>query len=839
MWKNISYIVRNNIEFTQLISDRAKNKFISQIADSLYEIIYLIEKKLVAVKTNTSRIVNDKKKVFMTIYTWALLIKIVLENAGKIQFTSPKKLSTAKDMFAFARSRMLNSLNVVFKDLPDMELTDKFLDNSLHKSYQSLSTYLSKSKIQEYDVQNTMNVLEHDPIYTYIARMRGLIKLYKSDSSDVATVRRIMNKAMTPEVAIGKSRSDVENPKNSAGSSLIKGIPPIKMPEYHSESRERKGGNSLERFVEVRREAYSQVVSESIDFLLYYVQGRSYLESGYVVDITRTGASFKIVTTPKESQRELDKRSAQILLVENNMWFLTKYFFMRAYSLSPYNHGHQYHDVVGSNSLALVFGYEINDAKYLKNVLKGELRDAHTKSRDTFHKHKWSISMYVDSNAFRPGKTLEDYKTSDVHVLSSKDAAKFYGDSYESNPFKLKYKYIGSMCQICFHEWSGAEEKIRDVVKYSEREKEMINFYRYFEFQCPNPSKEQNAKGEQSHEYARGSAELNMHRKCRNCGFQKSYAEDRDLSYYKKYVSTYVKERKSERKSVVVPTHSAHGPAKVKVNAEIKSWKPSLSIANEVTDATYDWVEKGSSLPEGLKHMKINKREYGNIINNLGLFERVEFDDILKGKESPYKELTPAMAETRTINLGALIRELIYEYTAIKNYENISKPGKALKELMNSAKPGDLATLRGMPNVDELTPLQMNYYNACEQMDTRTYDDPVLASQFQMYYLCALLLGIVRWARKSKMDKNFEREFVLYFVGAIISAERVFSAAKAARLAALEAVQAAQGVDTVNDANNIDNRQSRMYDDLVDPEYEDKFSFSGMDYDGHNDDINT
>jgi hypothetical protein len=160
-----------------------------------------------------------------------------------------------------------------------------------------------------------------------------------------------------------------------------------------------------------------------------------------------------------------------------------------------------------------------------------------------------------------------------------------------------------------------------------------------------------------------------------------------------------------------------------------------------------------------------------------------------------------------------------------------------MKEILDNSKPTDLSELQKFPSADELTPLKMNYFHAYDEMLQKTkFDDPVLISEFQMYYLCSMLLGIIKLVRKSGMTKTCADNIILYFLNFIIASEKLFSAAKAARLAAL---QATQKVDVYNDANLVDNGQSRMYDSLVDPDYEDKFGFENMDYDGTNDDINT
>lgn len=830
MWKIVSYIVRNNIEFTELTSDKAKNRFISNVVDKLYEIIYLIEKRLTAVKTNTQQIIDNKKKVFTSIYTWAILIKIVTENKSKLRFTSAKPLNRPKDMFSYAKSRLMNSLDVVFNNIPDMELTEKFLDNSLQKSYQSLATYLQKTTIRDVESFDVLEALQQDSVYQYIAYGRGIEKLAREKSSaTVSQVEAIMNKARTPEVAIGKTSAELQNPK---GPPILKDLALIKLPPAPASSEQ----SPFARFISVQAGAHAQITADSMTYFMEYLKGRTYLESGYVVDITKTGDSFNIVTVPKDSQKELEKRGEPILNMERLFWAMNKYFYSRAYALSPYVKNRRYADTVGVNSLALVYGFDVNSGPDTKSFT-GDVKTAHAQAKKQFHKHKWGILVYIDTAVYQPEKRIQDYKTGNVHIMFAKDAGKFMHTGYESSAFFSKYQFAGDYCSICFYSSDRAEADIKDINKYADRHDEMINFYRYFEFQCPTPSKNQQARGEQSHEYRSDKTPLDLTRKCVNCGFQKTYAINDDLAYYKKYRANYVKERKIEQKTSVAATISTTTatPA-LTISPAVRSWKPqqASTAVNSLVDATFDVITTGS------KPMKINKREYLNLVNNLGLFERVEYEDILKGKESPYKEITNELAEARANRLGALIRELIFKYTALTHYANITKPNQTLKELMDSAKPGDLEALSKWRDSDSLTSLNMNYYRAYEQMykradgDEGDDDDWELIAAFQLWYLCSFLLDINKMS--GKLDRAFGSNLILYFLNSVFSAEKIFSAAKAARRAALEATQK---VDRVNDANLVDNRQSRMFDDLVDDEYQDRFGFDDVDYDGSNDDINT
>jgi hypothetical protein len=633
-----------------------------------------------------------------------------------------------------------------------------------------------------------------------------------------------MEGAATPEAAIGKKSADLERESGYVFAS----IPSISLLEPRFVPG--KGGKSRwEKFHATRTTAYAEVMKDAIKYSIDYVKGQSFLESSYSVNITKEGASFKIDVQIKEDQKALNDRSEAIMDKENHLWAFVKHYYARAHRIMPVITIRRYNERIGYNSLAIDFGYGIN--KSIGSLLKSPVVKEKWKSaKKEYHRHSWDIIAYVKLSSVRLDKRLDAYNAADVQILTGPEAGDFMGKRASVQDNDDAWVFTDMVCSRCFYVHSTAEEDIKDIKKFSERDLEMINFYRFFEFQCPKPSKEYQARGERSHAFREGTNDI-----CKNCGFKKAFAADRNLEYYKKYVSDYHKERKKSKEQPVsesAKTHSVRTP----ISKVISSWKPKPGVVNELSDATYDIVHGGSTLSNGLKPLRITKKEYLNLLNNVGLTERIEYDDIIKGVESPYKEITPEMASARIERLNALINEIIYDYTAMLNYDNISKPGMHVKDLMESASPSDMSSLKKFPSVDALTPLNMNYMQAYREAYIIHKGDPIIMAQFNLFYFCTLLMGIVRVARKEKLTKTFAKEIVLYFLVSVINGEKTFASAKAARLAAL---QASQKVSVEDDDNMVDNRQTRMFDEIIDPEYIDKFDFGEMDYDGYNDDINT
>jgi hypothetical protein len=123
-----------------------------------------------------------------------------------------------------------------------------------------------------------------------------------------------------------------------------------------------------------------------------------------------------------------------------------------------------------------------------------------------------------------------------------------------------------------------------------------------------------------------------------------------------------------------------------------------------------------------------------------------------------------------------------------------------------------------------------SYYdllNAIKQLYSGTDDEKI--SNFALQYLYRTLLEIYNLSPKAK---KLLTEFVIYFINYIIAGEKAVSKVKQHKIAK---INAAQELTPEMDPNMVDNRQTRMYDEIVDPDAEDKFTYDDMDYDGKND----
>ena len=79
-------------------------------------------------------------------------------------------------------------------------------------------------------------------------------------------------------------------------------------------------------------------------------------------------------------------------------------------------------------------------------------------------------------------------------------------------------------------------------------------------------------------------------------------------------------------------------------------------------------------------------------------------------------------------------------------------------------------------------------------------------------------------------------DFLVYFIGKIIESARAISKVAEKKASEINASSAVH--DSAND-NDVDNRSARTFDELVDDTSNDRYAYEEMDYDGHNEDINT
>jgi hypothetical protein len=421
-------------------------------------------------------------------------------------------------------------------------------------------------------------------------------------------------------------------------------------------------------------------------------------------------------------------------------------------------------------------------------------------TKGKLHKHKWDIYHYVER---------EKYGGSGGPIVLRAD---------EMQKKTQNLVYITSECSICGGLMTDSQKPNVDhtyIKKALLEDQDTKNFYNYFAFKCPQPSKKQIETGDVFHIFSNGV--------CTNCGFMLNFAADKNIEYYKKYYKNMV--------SITISVQEK--PAEmIKDTPPIVVWKENPNIVNEFVNLTYEQMNRGSSISGSSNFpLKLEKTSYFNLINNLGLIEQRRVDLILSGSISPVKELrkNTKMCSERYGRLHSYIQSILMAIDTIINFNNISLPTPEIKILFSSFTDVDKKFTSGLKLSKIMENAGGSYYLLSQEI--KKMGDHYITAQYTFEYMIKLITSAYQIM---KTRKSIADEILIQLIGIIIENEKLVAKILENKEAAVNAHIASE-LSVDYDPNMIDNSQTRMYDDLVDPDAVDKYSYDDMDYDGLND----
>ena len=172
IWNEISYLIYNRIYFQDIYSVKT---LIQHISDNIYEYIYDVEKKLNKAKTNTSDMIEERVRLYTTIYGLANLINLIKNNSGKLWFPEPKTRESPKSpklqkagkmdlgtLFTQAMKILVDSKNISIRKF---NISNANLLIFLKKAYLSL---VGTSWVEK--VPDGQSWVPFDPFFKYIVK---------------------------------------------------------------------------------------------------------------------------------------------------------------------------------------------------------------------------------------------------------------------------------------------------------------------------------------------------------------------------------------------------------------------------------------------------------------------------------------------------------------------------------------------------------------------------------------------------------------------------------------------------------------------------------------------
>jgi hypothetical protein len=854
IWKQTNQIVRSFIEFKELRTTKYVNMFITNITTKLYDFINLIEKKLMKSKTSSLEEIENKKKLFTVMYVYAVLIKIILDNYESITFQRLDKKGFVKPsvekLLRYAIDKIILTQNVIINKLTDVN--ESFLESNLSKAYKNITLYLEKAKLEPPPELDLAATLVLDPIFEFVSQMTVLSRLIREKISprETARIKKIYEDSHKLTTLFKGSASLKELVLQIYKDEYVyQRIIEPKFPEKITEE-----FHKLEKFAskdgetsgisgqvpfrgsktkeEILSEFYEGYLIESFETLLDYVHSKVYLRPIWHVKIIQNQENENIYDIKVKLDDEFQihaKKMEKLLEGERILKDLRRYYRVKPFRQLPYKNSTQFTeiDIKHSTSKLLSRNYgEKFNKKFDFKLLPKSLQDL--KPKEHFHKHKWNIYAYTPYDKFKENN-INAYDSKDLILLTSKELKDVLNIPHFHN-----FKLIDTVCKICLFSYNNIEKDIPEPEILIEKEQILTNFYNYYENRCPEAPPKIAV-----HEFDKNG-------KCKYCGFMQEYYASKDIKYFDKYLKKFQKETQSEKKGTQsgldIEFNSIEMVKKLgdKIPDFITSWKYHSNIVNELVAKTYDIVQKGSQLKEKIiGPLKVKKTEYYNMLINLGLVEKIDYEEIINGKENPYKKLefSPTLPKIRINKLDIYIKELIFDYTILINYKNLSALPLEIKIIINEMSGGASGAggiggkeLENISKLDLFNTLyskktNLEYFKIFDLLKQYYYQNDVAVSQFLLEYLCSVILSMLSQLEKN-IGKKFAHEFLIYIINKIFLMEKASSKLKESKSAAIEATQK---LDLIDNPNMQDHTSSRSYDDLVQGNV-DKFSYNEFDF---------
>lgn len=856
IWGAARYIVSNYIEFSGVQTEKFKTSFVAGLVDTIYDFIVVIDKSIGRSKTISAEEMANKKQIFTEVYIFALLIKVIKDNPKSLKFTYRNRFKYEKSgkttpinkLFSQAYTILADTKNVLISKTDGVD--ENVIKNSLFKAYSNVTSVLGKSHVQKLPSENFIDMLMLDPVYSYYVLMRLLSTGLSNKSADAEKewaqmIRTQKSLGQTPAELMAadhifeKAKNPVTNIVAQRGKNLFKELLHMIFPSHVEDEKHSivaRGKDYTENLLSKEKNIkpdmlipildsfnkkhvlnnpeglarlYGDYYLASFELFWDYVKDQTYLYHIYQVSGVVDEKNENLYYSTKRYTREFLEyftRVEQFIFVERIILDLLKDLMARIFwgyeRMAPY--------ISTPNFSRLSRKYGLPAAKPGKSI---------------FHIHKWDIYVYAPVGS------------------KSLNGKKMTGDEYNALSLEKKKSLyvVDRICTICHYARSNIEKIISDPVTLINEEMRVENFYNYYAFKCPDPSPSQLKKGDPYHIFNEGAELL----KCKNCGYIGEFRETHDRAYYRKYSKKFDKtvgkkkilppELRSLKPSLgIISTKATHAEneqfekdLKASTSNFVK-WKFNPTIITQFVNTTHGLINKGVHTKGAtVKGIKLKKPAYFNIIANIGLSEGLAFDEIKKGKISPFKEIktNERMARTRIISVGAIIQELRVDYSIIQNYRNMTELPAVLGDIIKAHSTG-LSKIKTFPN------LFIDYDKSLNKMIRAHYvsGDYHKVSNFKLDALLKILLSIL------KINNKIMSDFIVYFINKLIDGMKAVSKVEAKKETELNAQPMIY--DNVND-NEIDNRAARTFDDLVDEGARDNFAYEEMDYGGENEDINT
>ena len=500
-------------------------KLVSEMQVVVYPLIFSIEKRLIKSKTSTVESINNKKKLFISIYGYAYIIHIIIsqiKNNNKIKPTimfkdlfirgtnTEIKQPKPVDLIKHVIKLLINTKNVLIRSLSNISID--FIKNKIIEAYKLLSSDGPAIMYSSGEPENMFVKLLSDPVYKYIYSINTI---YDSINSDLVAKqsRSIYHISNSMPQIMGFSLEESNNLKPNTDI-----FNKIKIPNL-----EKWNNKSFDTISEIKFGNNHNVYDDA--------------SVGYK---TR---SFQLFLDGLKSQLYLNYVYSNFKLSPVYVEFLDKFLKVHKKELLYLEYKLMYH-------IKNFHSYKVKSSIDFKptDVTIGRIYD------ENGIRHNWSIIIIKKNNDKARELTISDIKQEIIKSVNTHP------------PFE-NYRVINKKCNICNILFSETNKlSVKQIEKSLKSKNKIINFFRFYNNRCPKIG---------IHEFNTNS------QVCKKCDLNVADITDKKkifskklLDYYKKYESQYNIEKKDIEniKNIDIKDIKYVKPSIDKYKKEYKNW---------------------------------------------------------------------------------------------------------------------------------------------------------------------------------------------------------------------------------------------------------------------------
>jgi len=767
IYREISYTIRSVLRFKTQLDIRP---IIKSLVEVLRPEIGIIESRLSKIRTNIQDDIRDLITLYIDIYIYALISRMIYINHGEITFAlRPKfrKFSAVTSKIPEASSKSKKTIEI--------KKTTKTKNTTLKKNARTKKTKKIKGGYDKFesneqnDIYSDMSDSEYDESYESDKPSRIMNARKKIKGGNKDKKNRLQNIIYSAYQLLISTKAQ-----------LIKKIATIKLEDiqplllqaykwviglYMIDTKSEESS-----YVGLKEEIIDNAINHPIYNYLYKIRN---LVSGTEKKDLRTILGKTIETLEKHIQ-ESDIFS-NVPMIEENQFvnyikrtlsskidnneyveLVSKYMYFSYKYLIDYISTNKFKESSVPVSSVLINYYKnLNEVRDMQISLQyiNMISKAMPMYIPNFYKYKdrfeydASFKLLDISKLYRKNGQLHDWN---IYVFKKKGGTgKKELTINELNDMIKNGKNIHKDYIISDKKDSVSGEYLSKIKDYSsEINKSMIklkkteNFFSYFDNRCP----------------ISGLHILDNNKKCEKCEIiltSEWKSSKNGQKYYAKYF--YIFEKQITAQNLII---------KARMN-ELEKRKIEDSIYKKVEDEKFDKIFQ---LNEAriLNWSRIVKIPF-NVLINLGLSEGIKFEKIERGEVNPRKDenMLTYDIKTRTLKLDGYYNNIIYQYYLIKGSTSSYDLPTQINELIDKL-PSSKGLQTSMKEIyDPMYHSRFIYFfHVCSNPDD--------LNKIILNKISETLLQIISSLEKTKFA-TFGENLVKYFTKEIITKEKLFS----------------------------------------------------------------